>query len=78
MDAINKPGAGDRYKHPCLRPAFSPHLGVCGGVEEDRTPDLRIANATLSQLSYHPVGSRGFYRKRASADNEAAMTSETR
>ena len=26
-----------------------------GGVEEDRTPDLRIANAALSQLSYHPV-----------------------
>jgi hypothetical protein len=26
-------------------------------VEEDRTPDLRIANATLSQLSYHPVKS---------------------
>ena len=26
-----------------------------GGEEEDRTPDLRIANATLSQLSYHPV-----------------------
>ena len=25
-----------------------------GGVEEDRTPDLRIANATLSQLSYDP------------------------
>ena len=24
------------------------------GVEEDRTPDLRIANATLSQLSYDP------------------------
>ena len=23
-------------------------------MEEDRTPDLRIANATLSQLSYHP------------------------
>src|SRR6266849_115153 len=33
------------------------------GVEEDRTPDLRIANATLSQLSYHPLESRGFYRK---------------
>src|SRR5258708_26000986 len=33
-----------------------------GGVEEDRTPDLRIANATLSQLSYHPSESRGFYR----------------
>jgi hypothetical protein len=25
-----------------------------GGEEEDRTPDLRIANATLSQLSYPP------------------------
>ena len=32
-------------------------------MEEDRTPDLRIANATLSQLSYHPLESRGFYRK---------------
>ena len=28
-------------------------LGI-GGEEEDRTPDLRIANATLSQLSYRP------------------------
>ena len=27
---------------------------VFGGDEEDRTPDLRIANATLSQLSYVP------------------------
>ena len=26
-----------------------------GGEEEDRTPDLRIANATLSQLSYPPI-----------------------
>lgn len=26
-----------------------------GGAEEDRTPDLRIANATLSHLSYRPV-----------------------
>src|SRR5438128_8966393 len=32
-----------------------------GGVEEDRTPDLRIANATLSQLSYHPSERGGFY-----------------
>ena len=30
-----------------------------GGAEEDRTPDLRIANATLSQLSYGPF-SRAF------------------
>ncbi len=30
-------------------------LILFGGVEEDRTPDLRIANATLSQLSYDPT-----------------------
>jgi hypothetical protein len=28
---------------------------LIGGDEEDRTPDLRIANATLSQLSYAPI-----------------------
>ena len=28
-----------------------------GGAEGDRTPDLRIANATLSQLSYGPIAS---------------------
>jgi hypothetical protein len=33
--------------------------GWClGGDEEDRTPDLRIANATLSQLSYAPNSAR--------------------
>ena len=26
-----------------------------GGAEEDRTPDLCIANAALSQLSYGPI-----------------------
>jgi hypothetical protein len=26
-----------------------------GGAEGDRTPDLRIANAALSQLSYSPT-----------------------
>jgi arylformamidase len=30
----------------------------CGGDEEDRTPDLRIANATLSQLSYAPMAGK--------------------
>ena len=30
-------------------------LFTSGGAEEDRTPDLRIANATLSQLSYGPI-----------------------
>ncbi len=37
-----------------------------GGVEEDRTPDLRIANAALSQLSYHP-------EKRADSTRSAGM-----
>jgi hypothetical protein len=32
---------------------------VNGGAEGDRTLDLRIANATLSQLSYRPTGSHG-------------------
>jgi hypothetical protein len=27
-----------------------------GGAEGNRTPDLRIANAALSQLSYNPKG----------------------
>jgi hypothetical protein len=26
----------------------------CGGASRDRTDDLRVANATLSQLSYGP------------------------
>ena len=29
-------------------------LGILGGPKEDRTPDLCIANAALSQLSYRP------------------------
>ena len=31
-----------------------------GGAAGDRTPDLRIANATLSQLSYRPIQGRRF------------------
>ena len=57
------PVAGETPKNRALRG----HLGssfndikslipidTCGGDEEYRTPDLRIANATLSQLSYVP------------------------
>src|SRR4051794_7009627 len=34
----------------------NPHVTcVSGGADEDRTHDLRIANATLSQLSYRPI-----------------------
>jgi hypothetical protein len=35
---------------------FSSFECSVGGEEEDRTPDLRIANAALSQLSYVPTG----------------------
>jgi hypothetical protein len=39
-------------------------VGACstksaGGAEEDRTPDLVIANDALSQLSYSPVPADG-------------------
>ena len=32
-------------------------FGLCcfGGLEGDRTLDLRVANAALSQLSYEPI-----------------------
>ena len=38
------------------RDALRGHGGMNGGAEGDRTLDLRIANATLSQLSYRPIG----------------------
>ena len=36
----------------CSRRRLAP---VCGGAEGDRTPDPRVANAMLSQLSYSPA-----------------------
>lgn len=36
------------------KPLENQGFSMFGGAEEDRTPDLRIANATLSQLSYRP------------------------
>lgn len=35
---------------------------VYGGEDEDRTHDLRIANAALSQLSYPPNDDMNFTR----------------
>ena len=43
--------SGPEMKKALNNKAFSVSVG---GAEEDRTPDLRIANATLSQLSYRP------------------------
>jgi hypothetical protein len=56
---------GNRYSEFALR-GFSSRrnmpeiLGdLIGGAEEDRTPDLLIANETLSQLSYGPTPLEG-------------------
>ena len=38
--------------YPAELPGQTPESG---GAEEDRTPDLCIANAALSQLSYGPT-----------------------
>src|SRR5881409_2508668 len=52
---------------PCLQangkglpPSENRPYSFFGGDEEDRTPDLRIANATLSQLSYVPTAVRHY------------------
>ena len=42
---------GTKEKSPDFSELFS---GIDGGEDEDRTHDLRIANAALSQLSYRP------------------------
>lgn len=47
-------------------------LWVNGGEEEDRTPDLRIANAALSQLSYPPT------KERYSSAIQTALNGECR
>jgi hypothetical protein len=61
------------YEKSTSADALIPTSGNDGGVEEDRTPDLRIANATLSQLSYHPVKSASFYRYEAMATNSVLV-----
>ena len=40
--------------------ALDSHAYNGGGEDEDRTHDLRIANATLSQLSYPPNDTEEF------------------
>ena len=48
-----------RYKRksPIAKRGFSTEKNgiYLSGAEEDRTPDLSIANAALSQLSYGPT-----------------------
>ena len=40
-----------RYRYRALSASCLTLLGLCGGRQEARTPDLRVANAALSQLS---------------------------
>jgi hypothetical protein len=47
-----------------MRPEFA-HGLKNGGGEGDRTLDLRIANATLSQLSYSPQKGLGILAAKA-------------
>ena len=49
------------YQWATAPPGLFKGVRRIGGVEEDRTPDLGIANAALSQLSYHPPKEAGFY-----------------
>ena len=56
--------AGWRGAYVCLAAFALMILGIDGGAEGDRTPDLRIANATLSQLSYGPTASVAPFRGR--------------
>ena len=52
-DLVVKERAGTRGAGVfCSRRRLAP---VCGGAEGDRTPDPRVANAMLSQLSYSPI-----------------------
>ena len=58
MNCIARPWTNGNKK-PAISSGFSTSshfLGLClGGDEGDRTPDLGIANAALSQLSYIPT-----------------------
>jgi hypothetical protein len=46
---------------------------VIGGGEGDRTLDLRIANATLSQLSYSPEKGDEYYQQSASNQTSSPL-----
>ena len=49
-----------------------------GGAEGDRTPDLRIANATLSQLSYGPVSRLRHFASSAADNGDGAAPCQAR
>jgi hypothetical protein len=50
---------------------------VYGGAEGDRTLDLRIANATLSQLSYRPTTRRAILASGIGTSREESGNSQS-
>ena len=52
---VLRPGPDrSRWSEYEIQPATLTRVATSGGAEGNRTLDLRIANATLSQLSYRP------------------------
>ena len=48
-------GFGQKVRAHILITIVSKYASLHGGLEGDRTLDLRVANAALSQLSYEPI-----------------------
>jgi hypothetical protein len=64
--------APQAQKKPALGRLLRHAAGVIGGADGDRTHDLRIANATLSQLSYRPTLTRLHGSSRKAANGSVA------
>ena len=50
---------------------------IVGGEDEDRTHDLRIANAALSQLSYPPDRGRILYHSQPRIKDPLALAAKS-
>ena len=61
----DNPGNDGSFERKKIGPQADSSQIRRGGEEEDRTPDLRIANATLSQLSYPPTTRRSLAKPAA-------------
>jgi hypothetical protein len=55
---MHRPEVGSKIFATKFPFVFNMEGGKYGGAEGDRTPDLGIANAALSQLSYCPLGTK--------------------
>ena len=72
--ATSPPGPTTKPLHPCWRAAVRPRREIIkpgGGAERDRTANLRVANAALSQLSYGPESVADSARARCAATGDS-------